>query len=142
MILLDANILVYAYVESSPQHAEAISWLEDQINGAARVGIPWASLLTFVRLTTNPVVVQRRIPATEVWEQVRTWLASPAVWLPQPTERHADVLGSLMKNVLRSEHVPDAHLAALAIEHGLTFCTTDGGFSRFPGLRWKNPLRT
>jgi predicted nucleic acid-binding protein len=75
------------------------------------------------------------------WEQAEAWLACETAWTPEPTPRHRDLLGQLL--ALPGVHgnlVPDAHLAALAIEHGLTLCSTDGDFARFPGLRWVNPL--
>ena len=141
MILVDANLLVYAYAESSPYHDGSSRWFKSQMTGTTPVGLPWNSVLTFVRLMTNPAVFQPKISAEEAWSFVRDWLDNSIVWIPQPTERHADVFGSLMKFVARPEHVPDAHLAALAIEHNLTLCTNDGGFTRFPGLRWRNPLQ-
>lgn len=141
MILIDANILLYAHTATSPHHAAAVKWFDEQMSGSHPIGIPWASILAFVRLTANPTVVQPSVSAAEAWETVTIWLANRVVWIPQPTEAHADILGSLLKFALRPEHVPDAHLAALAIEHRLTLCTTDGGFSRFPGLKWKNPLQ-
>jgi predicted nucleic acid-binding protein len=72
---------------------------------------------------------------------VSGWLRLPSTWVPQPTERHAEVLASLLDGETNANLVPDAHLAALAIEHGLTLCSTDRDFSRFEGLRWTNPLR-
>jgi predicted nucleic acid-binding protein len=76
------------------------------------------------------------------WEQVRLWRSAENVWVPNPTERHGEVLERLlMEPGIRGDLVPDAHLAALAIEHGLILCSTDGDFARFPGLRWENPIK-
>jgi predicted nucleic acid-binding protein len=76
------------------------------------------------------------------WSALEEWLDCSPVWIPQPTERHREVLGTLLTDQsLRANLIPDTHLAALAIEHGLTLCSTDGDFGRFPGLRWENPLR-
>lgn len=141
MILLDANLLVYAYSRNSPYHDESAGWVEEQMAGSERIGLPWPSILSFVRLMTNPAVSQPAVSPTEAWEAVNEWLDSPVVWIPQPTERHAGILGPLMKYVSRPNHVADAHLAALAFEHNLTLYTNDGGFTRFPGLRWRNPLQ-
>lgn len=141
MILIDANILVYARVSSFAQHARAQDWLDRQLNGLPRVGLPWASLLAFLRLVTNPRIFEHPEPITGAWDQVTGWLACGAAWIPEPTERHPEVLAQLI--ALPGVHgnlVPDAHLAALAMEHGLTLCSTDGDFARFPGLRWLNPL--
>jgi toxin-antitoxin system PIN domain toxin len=141
LILVDANLLVYARVRSLPQHEAARAWLDARINDTPRVGLPWASLLAFVRLTSSRRVFERPERVTEAWRQVERWLGADSVWVPTPTERHARVLGGLLDHVgERAELVPDAHLAALAIEHGLELCSTDGDFGRFPGLRWKNPL--
>jgi uncharacterized protein len=141
VILVDANILVYSHVESFAQHKTAREWLDQQLSGSTRVGLPWVSLLAFLRLVTNPRVFERPEPMVDAWRQVRAWLTCGTAWIPQPTERHADLLDELL--ALPGVHanlVPDAHLAALALEHGLTLYSTDGDFARFPVLRWINPL--
>jgi toxin-antitoxin system PIN domain toxin len=141
VILVDANILIYSHVESFAQHESARDWLDQKINGTARVGMPWESLLAFLRLVTNPRVFERPEPITQAWQQVREWLTCNSVWIPQPNERHAEVLNDLLiQPGVHANLVPDAHLAALALEHGLTLCSTDGDFARFPMLRWLNPL--
>lgn len=141
MILVDANLLIYAHVRSFSEHEAARHWLDGQLNGPARVGFPWPSLLAFLRLVTNPRVFERPESTADAWQQVKIWLASDNAWIPQPTERYLDVLSvQLSVPGLAGNLVPDAHLAALAIEHGLMLCTTDGDFARFPGLRWQNPI--
>jgi hypothetical protein len=141
LILVDANILLYARVESFPQHQSARNWLDSQLSGVHRVGLPWASLLAFLRLVTNPRIFQHPEAMAEAWRQVTEWLACDLVWIPEPTERHFQVLGQLVALPgVRANLVPDAHLAALAIEHGLTLCSSDRGFARFPGLAWRDPL--
>ena len=141
MILIDANLLVYAYAASSPYHQRAREWLDERLNGTARVGLPWASLLAFLRLVTNPRVYERPAPIDRAWGQIEAWLACPPVWIPQAGERHRQVLGNLLNGLGGGPNlIPDAHLAGLAIEHGLTLCSTDGDFARFPGLKWENPL--
>ncbi|MGB8932098.1 MAG: type II toxin-antitoxin system VapC family toxin [Anaeromyxobacteraceae bacterium] len=141
MIIVDANLLVYAHVSSLAQHARARAWLDDRLSGSAPVGLPWESALAFVRLVSNPRVFERPLTVAEGWAQVEDWLSCPPVWIPCPTERHAELLGGLLRAPgLRANHVPDAHLAALAVEHGLTVCSTDGDFARFAGVRWQNPI--
>lgn len=141
MILVDANLLVYAHVSSLPQHERARQWLDGKLSAGAPVGLPWESLLAFVRLVSNPRVFERPLTVAEGWAQVEGWLGCPAAWTPEPTERHAALLGGLLRSPgLRANHVPDAQLAALAIEHGLTVCSTDGDFGRFAGVRWLNPI--
>jgi hypothetical protein len=142
VILVDANLLTYARSAASPDHAAARSWLDTRLNGTAAVGLPWPSLLAFVRVTSNPRIHPRPLAVGEAWRQVEAWLDCPPVWIPTATERHRAVLAPLVTQAgSRSDLVPDAHLAALAIEHGLILCSTDGDFARFPGLRWENPLR-
>lgn len=141
MILVDANLLIYAHVAGLSEHREARDWLDAQLNGSVRVGLPWPSLLAFVRLVSNPRVFEHPEPVGTAWQQVEEWLDCDPVWIPCPTDRHREVLRSLLKQaVQRPNLVPDAHLAALAIEHGLKLCSTDGDFARFAGLRWENPL--
>jgi hypothetical protein len=142
MILVDANLLVYAHVKNMAQHAKAKAWLDAQINSPARVGLPWPSLLGFLRLVINPRVFNEPETLEDAWQRVGDWLDNPNVWIPQPTERHREVLASLLPATAgRPNLVPDAHLAAVAIEHGLTLCSADGDFGRFPRLRWVNPLQ-
>lgn len=141
MILVDVNLLLYATNSASSQHAAAREWLDGQLKSAAPVGLPWVSLLAFLRIATNQRVFQHALSTAAAWQQITAWLDCDTVWTPQPTERHAEVLGQLLALPgVQGNLVPDAHLAALAIEHGLTLCSTDGDFARFPGLRWSNPL--
>ena len=140
-MIVDANVLLYAEDESSPHHAPAVRWLMNALNGPVRIGLPWPSLLAFVRIRTHPRVYERPLPPAEAWARVTEWLAAPAAWVPTPTEGHAEVLGRLvLQYQLRGTAIPDAHLAALAIEYGVGVCSTDTDFARFDGLRWVNPL--
>jgi toxin-antitoxin system PIN domain toxin len=141
VILVDANILIYAYVETFAHHQSARDWLDDRLNGSDRVGMPWSSLLAFVRITTNPRIFQHPKPMAEVWRQVRDWISCESAWIPTPSERHSALLAEMLSVPgIRGDLVPDAHLAALAIEYGLTLCSADGDFARFPRLRWLNPI--
>ena len=141
MILVDANLLVYAKMSLFPHHRGAREWLDGRLDGIGRVGLPWPSLLAFLRIVTNARVFERPMGAAAAWEQVDEWLSLPGVWIPEATSRHAEVLGRLiLGGSLTANLVPDAHLAALAIEHGLVLYSTDGDFARFADLRWENPL--
>ena len=141
MILIDANLLIYAFDSVSPYNSTAQSWLDEQLSGSSAVGIPWETFSAFLRIVTNPRIYPGVISIAEAWEQVRDWLQCEAVWTPMPTERHAGLLAQMLRVPgLRANDVPDAHLAALAISHGLILCSADAGFARFPGLRWTNPL--
>jgi uncharacterized protein len=141
VILVDVNILVYASNAEAEEHAKSHAWLDEQLSGHSPVGLPWVSLLGFLRIATNARAFRSPLPMASAWRQVTDWLSAETVWTPAPTERHAAVMGPLLS--LPGVHgnlVPDAHLAALAMEHGLTLCSTDGDFARFPGLSWRNPL--
>ena len=141
MILVETNLLIYAKIDRLPQHAKARDWLDGRFNDSVRVGLPWASLLGFLRIVTNARIFERALTLQTAWAQVEAWLSLENVWIPQPTENHAAVLGRLLDQTgAVANRVPDAHLAALALEHGLTLCSADRGFARFPGLHWINPL--
>jgi uncharacterized protein len=140
-MLVDANLLLYAVDRRSAFHERAHDWLTDQLNGPRRVGLPWPSLLAFQRIATHPRAWQQPLDPETAWRVVRDWLACDAVWVPVPTSRHAQVLGDLvMHHQLRANLVGDAHLAALAYEHGLTIYSADTDFARFPAVPWVNPL--
>lgn len=141
MILVDANLLIYAYEARTPAHAAARTWLDEQLNGPAPVGLPWLALLAYLRITTNPRVFQRPQTMQQAWKQVEAWLGAESAWVPEPTPRHAEIFAKLLLGArLTRDLTSDAHLAALAIEHGLTLCSADNDFARFAGLRWTNPL--
>lgn len=141
MTLIDANLLLYSVDASAPEHARASAWLTDQLNGEGRVGIPWESLTAFTRIATNPRATTRPLGPSDAWRFVDEWLAADPVWVPGPTDRHADVLGALVRtHRVTGNLVADAHLAAIAIEHGLEVCSADTDFARFPEVRWRNPL--
>lgn len=140
-MLVDANLLLFAVDEDSPFHQRAVAWLTAQLNGNRRVGLPWASLLAFVRISTHARAADRPLTPDEAWGQVETWLSAAPAWIPQPTDRHATVLGELVRKYqLRANLLTDGHLAALAIEHGATICSADTDFARFTELRWENPI--
>jgi toxin-antitoxin system PIN domain toxin len=140
-MLVDANLLLFAVDEGSPFHVKAHDWLNDRLNGERRVGLPWQSLGAFLRISTNPRISQRPLDPVQAWEQIEGWLANDMIWTPTPTPRHAEVLGGLVNRYqLRGDLIPDAQLAALAIEHGIEVCSTDTDFARFTEIRWHNPL--
>lgn len=141
MILVDANLLLYAYNPSTPQHEVARDWLEGTFGGSERVGLPWVTLLAFLRIGTNARAFPQPLSMKEAADIVATWLAHDLVMVVQPTERHWEILMPLMSKArARGPLVTDAHLAALAIEHGALLCSSDTDFAKFPGLRWHDPL--
>ena len=140
-MLVDANILLFAVDSTSPFHTAAARWLTEQLNGARRVGLPWQSLLAFLRISTHPRAAEHPLASAVAWRHVERWLAAEPAWIPLPTERHADILGRLIAAYdLRGNFVSDAHMAALAVEHGLTVCSADTDFARFAEIRWENPV--
>lgn len=141
MILVDANLLLYAYDSSSPRHAPAKRWLEATLSGDEQVRIPLASALAFLRIGTHPSVFQRPLPPADAVDIVAAWLARPGVELAHPTSEHWPTLGPVARDgQARGALMTDAHLAALTIEHGGVLCTTDRDFARFEGLKFRNPL--
>jgi uncharacterized protein len=95
-MLVDANILIYAHVSSFAQHPAARGWLDQQLNGSGPVGLPWPSIVAFLRLVTNPRIFEHPESIGDAWRQVHTWLACETAWIPQPTERHAELLGEFL----------------------------------------------
>lgn len=140
MICIDVNLLLQATDPKASNHERARTWFEDQMNGGQLVGLPWATLLAFIRLSTDGASRRPPISVDEALKFVEGWLEWDTVWCPEPTSRHQIVLAELLCRVPRSRLVSDAHLAALAIEHGLTLCSADADFKMFPGLRYLNPL--
>jgi uncharacterized protein len=140
-MIVDANVLLYAVDTSSPFHQSAKDWLESSLNGPARVGLPWASLLAFQRISTHPRASASPFSSSQAWSFVADWLDADMTWVPVPGERHAEILRDLIvAGDLRGNLVTDAHLAALAIEHGVGVCSADSDFARFPQISWVNPV--
>lgn len=141
MMLVDANLLLYAHHPRSDQHEASRAWLEGVLSGSELVRFAWLSLWAFLRISTNPRVFERPLSIPEAEEAVAAVLSQPSAGIVEPGERHWDILRSLMRTGQAvGPLMMDAALAAIAIEHGATLHTTDRDFSRFPGLRWVNPL--
>jgi toxin-antitoxin system PIN domain toxin len=141
VILVDANLLIYAGVSSTPEHERARTWLDEQLNGSSPVGLPRHSLLAYLRITTKAKGFAHPQTITDAWSQIREWLNQPLAWIPEATPSHVEILEELLTGSgAAGDLISDAHLAALAIEHGLILCSNDGDFSRFRKLRWINPL--
>lgn len=141
MKLPDVNVLLYALDESAPRHRPARQWLEQTMSGTETVAFAWVALLAFLRLTTNPRVFVSPLEPRDAFDIVDDWVAQPLATIVHPTDRHAAVLRELLQPLGTAGNLTtDAHLAALAIEHGAELCSADSDFSRFPGLRWSDPL--
>lgn len=141
MILVDANLLLYAYHPQDERHAAARAWLEGVLSGTETVGFAWLTLWAFLRISTNPRVFERPLLPSEANAVVSSWLGRRVASVLEPDERYWGILSGLLQgDQVKGPLVMDAALAALALEHGATLHTTDGDFFRFPGLRWRNPL--
>jgi hypothetical protein len=141
--VLDANLLLYATDMRSPRHARARAWLERQLSGDETIAFAWVVLLAFVRLSTSPHVFGRPLSPDRALDVVDSWLGQSCVVIVHPGDRHPAVVRQLLKPFGTAGNlVNDAHLAALAIEHGAELNSCDADFSRFSGLRWINPLDT
>jgi hypothetical protein len=142
MILIDANLLLYAYHPRAQEHDASRRWLEATLSGPDLVRIAWLSVWAFLRIATNPRVFEHPLSAAEAEAVVSSWLARPVVGILDPGERHWEILRDLMREGQAvGPLVMDAALAALAIEHGATLHTTDRDFARFPRLKWANPIQ-
>ena len=140
-MLVDANLLLYAVDRTSPFHNGASSWLTAQLNGPRRIGLPWQSLVAFMRISTHPRASAEPLDPDDALRYVQDWLEPEVAWVPIPGPRHAQLLTAMIKKYqLRGNLVSDAHLAALAIEHGLSLCSADTDFARFAELTWMNPV--
>ncbi len=141
MILIDANLVLYAYHPRAPEHEASKKWLEATLSDEPTVRFAWLTLWAFLRISTNPHVFERPLSVAEAEAAVSSWLAQPTAGILEPGERYWATLRRLMgEGQTVGPLVMDAALAALAIEHGATLHTTDRDFSRFPGLKWINPL--
>ncbi len=141
MIVVDANLLLYAYNSGAAHHAAAKRWLEEALSGSDPVGFAWSTLLAFLRIGTNPRILVRPFRIDEATSIVSSWLDCEAVALLRPGERYWEILRALLvESRAEGALVSDAALAALAIEHGGTLCSTDRDFRRFKQLKLRNPL--
>ena len=141
MKLLDVNLLIYAVDEEAREHEATLGWFEDALSGTETIAFAWFALIGFLRLTTRPQGARDPWPIEAALDEIRRWLAQPVATVVHPTDRHPSVLRDLLTPLGAGGNLTsDAHLAALAIEHGATLCSHDNDFSRFAGLRWEDPL--
>jgi toxin-antitoxin system PIN domain toxin len=139
--IIDTNLLVYAYVPALPQHAAAKRWLEQTLTEDEAVGLAWTSVLGFIRVVTNPRIFRVPLLVERAAAVVDDWFQQQSVEIVLPTPRHWSTLRDMLTTGQAGGALTaDAHLAALALEHGATVYTTDRDFLRFPGLRIVNPL--
>lgn len=141
MILPDVNLLLYAVDAEAPRHEQARAWLERVLSGTEEVGFAWAVALGFVRISTNPNVFEEPLEAARAFGYVEEWLARPVALTLNPGAGHLALMRELLRELgVAGNLTGDAHLAALAIEHGAELHSSDTDFARFKGLRWSDPL--
>ena len=141
MILVDANILLYAEDSLHPHNREARAWWDEQLSGSRSVCLCWTVLSAFIRIATNPRVFDYPLSLEQAVARVQSWLEQPCARVVRPTDRHWTVFQQMLSDGQAVANlVTDAHLAALAIEHGCQLASTDSDFARFPRLKWINPL--
>ena len=142
MIIPDINLLVYAYNTEDPSHAQAKRWWEELLNGTDPVGLPWVTITGFLRLVTHPRVLVDPMSVGQATVQVRAWLECPSVLTVEPGKKFSAIfLGLLDEAGTAGNLTTDAYLSALAIEHQAELHSNDSDFSRFKGLRWRNPMK-
>lgn len=141
MILVDANLLLYAYNASAPQHAASRKWLEETIVKPEPFGLSWVTTLAFLRISTNPRAFPQPYSIDEALEIINDLLDQPSTRLLEPGVGYWAILSNLLTTT--QSHGPlvmDAHLAALAMENSAVLCSADSDFARFPRLQYLNPL--
>lgn len=141
MIVVDANLLLYAYNASAIEHDDARKWLEESLSRPELFGLSWQTITAFVRIGTNPRAFSKPLTIKEATAAVSAWMERPMVRIVTPGQHHWEIFRRLLiGGQVRGPLVTDAHLAALAVEHGAVLCTTDRDFARFPGLKVFNPI--
>ncbi len=141
MIIVDVNILIYPVNRDAPLHARAKAWPETALSGTETIGIPWAVLLAFLRLTTRAGIFRRPMQLDAAFDVIHSWLEQPSVIIVEPGPRHRQILRGLLSEIGTGGNLTsNAHLVALAIEHRAELCSYDSDSLRFQGLKWRHPL--
>jgi len=141
LIIIDANLLLYAYDATAAEHPAASAWLNQLFDSGETIGLPWVVIWAFIRVSTNPRLLRTPVPLPEIFSLVAEWLNEPDIIVLNPGPRHAAILEKLVTDYgAVGPLVSDAVIAALAIEYGATVASTDQDFRRFPEVRWINPL--
>ena len=140
MVIVDANVLIYAVNPAGRQHDLARPWLDQALGGTETVGLAWVALLAFIQLTTNPSIFPHPLTTEQAGNQVEQWLQAPSAVVAAPGARHVSLLRGLLQETGTAGNLTtDAHLAALALEHGADVVSFDRDFGRFAGIRHRLP---
>ncbi|MDA8138839.1 MAG: type II toxin-antitoxin system VapC family toxin [Desulfobacteraceae bacterium] len=141
MILVDANILLYAQDSLNRHHVKARQWWDEQLSGSNPICLCWTVLSAFIRISTNPRVFESPLLLEQAIARIQSWIDQPCAKIIRPTEQHWTIFQQMLLGAKATANlVTDAHLATLAIEHGCELASTDSDFARFPKLKWRNPL--
>ena len=141
MRIVDLNLLIYAINRNAPFHSAARKWWESCLSGSEPVALVWLVILGFLRITTNARIMPSPLTEQQALEIMNEWLEQSIVCILAPTDRHWNIFRQLIAPLGTAGNLTsDAHLAALAVEHGATLCSTDNDFSRFRSLKWENPI--
>ena len=141
MILVDANLLLYAEDSLSEHHETARNWWDTQLSGSEAVALCWPVVTAFIRIGTNARLHKRPLTLKEAIERVQSWIDQPCVRIIQASEQHWELFQKMLRvGNATANLVFDARLAALAVEHNCMLHSTDTDFARFRGLKWKNPI--
>lgn len=141
MKIVDANLLLYAVNSAEPLHPKCKKWMEESLSEAEPFAFDWTVLLAFLRISTRSGIFPHPLKTPQAFAIIDAWLAQPCSVVVAPTDRHSAILQDLLLPFGTGGNLTsDAHLAALAVEHGATLYSADSDFSRFPGLTWVNPV--
>ncbi len=140
--MVDANILLYAEDAESPLNRKACQWWDSVLSGEENVCLCWLVINAFIRISTNPRVFHRPLSIAVAVRRVQSWIDQPCVKILTPLESHWSIFQEMIESGQASANlITDTHLVALAVEYGCDFYSTDSDFARFPGLKWKNPIK-
>lgn len=141
MNLIDVNLLVYAVNSTASQHHPVKKWLEEMTSSGAPIVFPWVTIIGFLRVATNAKALPNPLTTNQALSSLQQWLGRDHVHIVEPGPWHWQILSEMIARFnLVGNSLTDAHLAAMAIEHGWTLYSADRGFARYPNLKWVNPI--
>ncbi len=141
MKIIDVNVLIYVINRETHHHATVLRWWTSALNDEETLGLPWIVISGFLRITTNPRLLDAPLPIDVATARVDEWLARPNVKLVAAREDHWNLFRNLLRETgAGGNRTTDAHLAAMAVNRDATLISCDGGFAAYRQLRWENPI--